>query len=78
MTPTVRRRAPSPGYGSSGYGSGHGSGYGSGMSDYMFQSLVRPSVVRPSRYCPRSGSRTIHDMIETKPLRNAILQIQNI
>ena len=58
MTPTMRRRAPSPG-GGGGYGSYGGStsslrapspggGYG-GLSDYMFQSLVRPSVVRPSR-----------------------------
>ena len=56
MTPTVRRRAPSPG-GYGGYGGSTsslrapspGGGYG-GLSDYMFQSLVRPSVVRPSRY----------------------------
>ena len=50
MTPTVRRRAPSPSYGGN-YGGSTSSGYGSssGMSNYMFQSLVRPSVVRPSR-----------------------------
>ena len=50
MTPTVRRRAPSPSYGGN-YGGSSSSGYGSssGMSNYMFQSLVRPSVVRPSR-----------------------------
>ena len=66
MTPTLRRRAPSPGgsYGG-GYGSTSGGGYGGStsslrapspgggygaLSDYMFQSLVKPSVVRPSRY----------------------------
>ena len=46
MTPTLRRRAPSPASSISGYGSQRSS---ISNNDYSFKALVKPSVVRPSR-----------------------------